>query len=195
MSIMSQEKRVIKELSDNEHSCNGNQQAQSNKIAAAKKTAKKRGRINVNACYRCRRDKKKCDGNYSTKESCRYCRHHKVECSYPEPGRKRIKIVQPHKDIKIKVKETKNFKKSGTKKDSIKDINDRIIKVEANLSDVTELLANNVHNHPDIKEITKQLFFRLLFDESTTVEQIQLLRRLWILLKKIMNYSTCNEEC
>src|SRR5688572_32450080 len=44
----------------------------------------------------CRRDKKKCDGNYSTKESCRYCRHHKVECAYPEPGRKRVKRSEEH---------------------------------------------------------------------------------------------------
>ncbi|RGB33684.1 hypothetical protein C1646_703889 [Rhizophagus diaphanus] len=193
---MSQGKRVIEELSDNEHSCNGNQQAQPDKIIAVKKTAKKRGRINVNACYRCRRDKKKCDGNYSTKESCKYCRHHKVECSYPEPGRKRVKVVQPQADDtrKIKIKETKKSKKAATKKDPIKDINDRIIKVEENLSDVTELLANNVHYYPNIKETTQQLFFRLFFDESTTTEQITLLRKLWSLIEKIMNYSTNNDE-
>src|SRR4051812_2159769 len=167
---MSQEKCTIKVFSDNELSCS-DRQAQSNMNAAIKKIrkpAKKRGRINVNACYRCRRDKKKCDGNYSTKESCKYCRHHKVECSYPEPGRKRMKIVQPQvEDIsKIKIRETKKFKKSAIKKDPIKDINDRIIKVEENLSDVTELLTNNINYYPNIKETTKQLFFRLLFDES-----------------------------
>src|SRR5581483_3426192 len=167
---MSQGKRVIKELSDNEHSCNGNQQAQSNKIATVKKTAKKRGRINVNACYRCRRDKKKCDGNYSTKESCKYCRHHKVECTYPEPGRRRVKVVQPNvEDIKPKVKETKRIKKVDTRNNPMKDIHERMIKVEENLFGVTELLANV--RQLDIKEITQQLFFRLLFNESTTVEQ------------------------
>ncbi|GBC01275.1 hypothetical protein RclHR1_04120005 [Rhizophagus clarus] len=197
---MSQEKRVIEELSNKEHSNNSssdNKQAQpNNKVISAKKTAKKRGRINVNACYRCRRDKKKCDGNYSTKESCKYCRHHKVECSYPEPGRKRMKIAQPQvEDIsKIKVKETKKLKKSAIKKDPIKDINDRIIRVEENLSDVTELLTNNVPYYPNIKEITKQLFFRLFFDESTTMEQMLLLRKLWSFIEKIMNYSTNNDE-
>ncbi|RIA87190.1 hypothetical protein C1645_775285 [Glomus cerebriforme] len=193
MLIMSQGKRVIEELSNNELSCNGKKQIQSDKIVTMKKVAKKRGRINVNACYRCRRDKKKCDGNYSTKETCRYCRHHKVECSYPEPGRKRVKIVQPHvKDIKIKVKESKKIKKVDIKKDQMKDIHERIIKVEENLVGVTELLSNA--RQLDIKEIIKQFFFRLLFDETTTIEQALLLRRLWNLIEKIMNYPTCNEE-
>jgi hypothetical protein len=192
---MSQGKRVIKEMSDNEQS---NQQVQPNKPIAVKKTAKKRGRINVNACYRCRRDKKKCDGNYSTKETCKYCRHHKVECSYPEPGRKRVKVgqTQVEDNSKIKIKETKKLKKSTIKKDKdpIKDINDRMIKVEENLSDVTELLASNAHYYPNIKEITQQLFFRLFFGESTTTEQMLLLRKLWFLVEKIMNCSTDNDE-
>src|SRR3954452_22182729 len=115
MPVMNQEKRVIEDISEDELSYNDKQQIQPNKV---KKAAKKRGRINVNACYRCRRDKKKCDGNYSTKESCRYCRHHKVECAYPEPGRKRVKIVQP--DIEdIKLKATKRIKKVDTRKNPI----------------------------------------------------------------------------
>ncbi|CAG8599052.1 12235_t:CDS:1 [Funneliformis caledonium] len=192
---MSQEKRTIKVFSDNELSCS-DRHAQSNMNAAIKKIrkpAKKRGRINVNACHRCRRDKKKCDGNYSTKEPCRYCRHHKTECTYPEPGRKRVKIIQPNVEDE-KVKETKKMKKEDIRKSSMNELYERMIKVEENLVDMTELLVNVRQSTPDISEIIQQLFFRLLAKESTTNEQTIILRRLWSLITKIMNYPTFNEE-
>ncbi len=192
---MSQGKRIIEDFFD-KLSCN-DKGVQSNENVVIKKPARKRGRINVNACHRCRRDKKKCDGNYSTKESCRYCRHHKAECTYPEPGRKRVKIVPPNiEDVKIKkVKETKKFKKVDTRKSPMKDLYDRIIKVEENLFDMTELLVNvRQSTSPEVKEITQQLFFRLLADEITTIEQTLLLRRLWCLIDQLMNRSSFNEE-
>src|ERR1044072_576195 len=50
---------------------------------------KKRGKISPNACVKCKRDKKKCDGNYATQSSCTYCIGHHEKCVYPEPGRRR----------------------------------------------------------------------------------------------------------
>ncbi|CAI2183979.1 6176_t:CDS:1 [Funneliformis geosporum] len=193
---MSQGKRTIEVLSDNELSCI-DRQAQSNMnsgINKIKKPAKKRGRINVNACHRCRRDKKKCDGNHSTKEPCKYCRHHKVECTYPEPGRKRVKLIQPNVEDK-NIKEIKKIKKLDIRKSSMDELCERMIKVEENLVDMTELLANVRHSASlDVTEITQQLFFRLLTKESTTIEQTILLRRLWSLIEKIMNCPTSNED-
>jgi hypothetical protein len=55
-----------------------------------KSQKKSRGKINIVACDRCKRDKKKCDGNYLTRKPCKYCHNHNETCVYSEPNLLRI---------------------------------------------------------------------------------------------------------
>ncbi|CAG8468697.1 8850_t:CDS:1 [Cetraspora pellucida] len=53
-----------------------------------KRLLKKRGKICSNACNKCKRDKKKCDGDSETKKACTNCTDRKRECKYSNVRRK-----------------------------------------------------------------------------------------------------------
>ncbi|CAG8759020.1 16194_t:CDS:1, partial [Racocetra persica] len=53
-----------------------------------KKLLKKRGKICSNACNKCKRDKKKCDGDSETKKACTNCIDRKRECKFSSIRRK-----------------------------------------------------------------------------------------------------------
>src|SRR5207248_3112117 len=61
---------------------------------SSKQSTRKRGRINVVACNKCKRDKKKCDGSYLTQKPCKYCRDRNEYCEYTEPNRLRVNKIQ-----------------------------------------------------------------------------------------------------
>jgi hypothetical protein len=119
---------------------------------------KKRGKISSNACNKCKRDKKKCDGNYSIQSSCSYCLDHNEKCTYPEPGRRRPKnnpdLIENH----------------------LRDEN-----IENTLLSLTRFFSNLSHAN-QVNNIFKDQFFQLFVHPSTTIEQLLILRKLWNLM-------------
>ncbi|CAG8468892.1 hypothetical protein C2G38_2118974 [Gigaspora rosea] len=60
-----------------------------------KKRTKKRGKISIIACDKCRSMKKKCTGgDFVSKKSCTYCEKHGGECVYSDARRRRTTNVQ-----------------------------------------------------------------------------------------------------
>ncbi|CAG8503470.1 28131_t:CDS:2 [Dentiscutata erythropus] len=60
-----------------------------------KKQTKKRGKISIIACDKCRSMKKKCTGgDFVSKEPCSYCARHGEECKYSNARRRRTANVQ-----------------------------------------------------------------------------------------------------
>jgi hypothetical protein len=113
---------------------------------------KKRGKISSNACNKCKRDKKKCDGNYATESTCTYCRDHNEKCTYPEPGRRRPR--------------------------SNPDIENQQSRVEDTLMNLTRFF-NNLSQTNQVNNVFKDQLFQLFVHPSTTVDQFLLLKRLW----------------
>ncbi|GBC03137.1 hypothetical protein RclHR1_00050045 [Rhizophagus clarus] len=129
---------------------------------------KKRGKISSNACNKCKRDKKKCDGDYAIQSSCTYCRDHNEKCTYPEPGRRRPKN---NPDL------IENNLREGN--------------IENTLISLTRFFTNLSHAN-QINNIFKDQFFQLFVHPSTTIEQLLLLRKLWSLMNNNPNDSRFN---
>jgi hypothetical protein len=126
---------------------------------SSKQITKRRGRINVVACNKCKRDKKKCDGSYLTQKPCKHCRDRNECCEYTEPIRLKANKIQ------------------GDTEDN------EILTVSSNLDDIMndnqyqqdfplqqDLVNNDLH---------KSDIFQLLTDPSTTNEQMIILKRLY----------------
>lgn len=126
---------------------------------------KKRGKISSNACNKCKRDKKKCDGNYAIQSSCTYCLSHNEKCTYPEPGRRRPK----------------------NNPDLIEN-NLRDESIENTLISLTRFFSNLSHAN-QVNNIFKDQFFQLFVHPSTSIEQSLLLRKLWNLMNNNPNDS------
>ncbi|CAG8437657.1 9041_t:CDS:2 [Rhizophagus irregularis] len=126
---------------------------------------KKRGKISSNACNKCKRDKKKCDGNYAIQSSCTYCLDHNEKCTYPEPGRRRPK-------------NNPDLIENNLQDESIENTLISLTRFFSNLSH-----ANQVNN------IFKDQFFQLFVHPTTSIEQSLLLRKLWNLMNNNPNDS------
>ncbi|RIB15326.1 hypothetical protein C2G38_2093497 [Gigaspora rosea] len=59
-----------------------------------KRLLRKRGKICPNACNKCKRDKKKCDGDFENKKACTNCTDRKKECKFSNVRRKPKTNVQ-----------------------------------------------------------------------------------------------------
>ncbi|CAI2161426.1 7631_t:CDS:1 [Funneliformis geosporum] len=136
---------------DSDESC----EDQSNFSIPSQPSKKKRGKISQNACNKCKRDKKKCDGNYAILSSCTYCLDHNEKCTYPEPGRRRPRINT-----------------------DLIDNQSRGEYIENTLVNLTRFFAN-LSNLNQVSNMLKDHLFQLFVHPLTTIEQFLLLRRLW----------------
>ncbi|CAI2169690.1 8808_t:CDS:2 [Funneliformis geosporum] len=129
---------------------------------STKHITRKRGRINVVACNKCKRDKKKCDGSYLTQKPCRYCRDRNEFCEYTEPTRLRVTRIQGDNDEGL----------------VSSDVGEVII-------NECEIISNQRQNDPlqhkmvDNESCKSDLFFQLFTDPDTTTEQMNILKRLY----------------
>src|SRR4051794_21392805 len=119
---------------------------------SSKQITKKRGKINVVAFNKCKRDKKKCDGSYLKQKPCKHCRDRNECCEYIEPNRLKVNKIQ------------------GDTEDN------EIIRVSSNIDDLlNDNLTNQYQDFPlqqqDLvnNELHKSdIFLQLLTDPSTT---------------------------
>jgi hypothetical protein len=130
---------------------------------SSKQSTRKRGRINVVACNKCKRDKKRCDGSYLTQKPCKYCRDRNESCEYTEPNRLKTNRIQG-------------------------DAGDGEVIVSSNIDDIVNECENPSNQRQDgplqQKSIDNDLhksdlFLQLLTDPSTTSEQMIILKRLY----------------
>ncbi|GBB85834.1 hypothetical protein RclHR1_12290003 [Rhizophagus clarus] len=129
---------------------------------SSKQITKKRGKINVVACNKCKRDKKRCDGSYLTQKPCKHCRDRNEFCEYTEPNRLKVNRIQ------------------GDTEDN------EILTVSSNITDImNENLTNQYQDFPLRQDLVNNelhksaIFLQLLTDPSTTNEQMNILKRLY----------------
>lgn len=151
---------------DSDESC----EDQSTSSIPSQPLKKKRGKISQNACNKCKRDKKKCDGNYATQSSCTYCLDHNEKCIYPEPGRRRPRINT-----------------------DLIDYQSRGEFIESTLVNLTRFIAN-LSNLNQVSNTLRDHFFQLFVHPLTTIEQFLLLRRLWNEINDNPNDNRFNVE-
>ncbi|RIA85406.1 hypothetical protein C1645_830842 [Glomus cerebriforme] len=135
---------------------------------SSKQIIRKRGRINVVACNKCKRDKKKCDGSYLTQKPCKYCRDRNEYCEYTEPNR--LRLNKSHDDIgdNVVISESPN-------------INDEIMNEtfsNKHHDDNNNNLSQQQQQQQQDTNLNKSDFFQLLIDPSYTNEQTIILKRL-----------------
>ncbi|CAG8696837.1 9355_t:CDS:1, partial [Scutellospora calospora] len=121
-----------------------------------KRLLKKRGKICSNACNKCKRDKKKCDGDFETKKACTNCIDRKRECKFSNVRRKPRTNVQ-----------------------NVQNIQQLISRMEI----IEKELKNLIEEISLIKQI-KNIFFKIINPSTTNEQVIELRKRLFEELSK-----------
>ncbi|RIA97175.1 hypothetical protein C1645_307239 [Glomus cerebriforme] len=133
------------------------------------KSQRRRGKINIVACDRCKRDKKRCDGNYLTQKACKYCRNHNDVCVYSEPNLLRIsRILNTAAKNAAAGEEREN--------DPIQDLQEQIKQYENTII----LLASQLENkkESDTTEFIGKLYLSLFANPQISNEQTIILKKL-----------------
>ncbi|GBB86269.1 hypothetical protein RclHR1_01270015 [Rhizophagus clarus] len=137
-----------------------------------KSQKKPRGKINIVACDRCKRDKKKCDGNYLTRKTCKYCHNHNETCVYSEPNLLRItRILNAARKNAAAGEE-----KEDNQEKSIQELEEQITKYENTLMS----LYSQIENKNQIKPIDSigNLYLSLFSNPQISREQTFILKKL-----------------
>ncbi|CAG8650838.1 10666_t:CDS:1 [Funneliformis caledonium] len=151
------------------------------------KSQKKRGKINIVACDRCKRDKKRCDGNYLTQKTCEYCQNHNEICVYSEPNFLRIS--------RILNAAAKNAAAEERESDDREKLQKQLIEYES--------IINKLSSQLEIKSKTDQsntlnsiekLYISLFANSQISIEQTMILKKLCEITHAPINLNVYGNE-
>jgi hypothetical protein len=149
-----------------------------------KSQKKPRGKINIVACDRCKRDKKKCDGNFLTKKTCKYCHNHNETCVYSEPNFLRIaRILNAARKNAVAGEEREDVSIA-----SIQELEDQITKYENTIISLISQIENK--NEPNTTDLIGNLYLSLFSNPQITNEQTILLKRLCEITNNNVNINS-----
>lgn len=136
------------------------------KSSLPNKPQKKRGKINIVACDRCKRDKKKCDGNYLTQKACKYCCDHHEDCIFSETNYLRIsRILNTAKHAAVGEYEPEKY------------LQEQLIKYENIIFALTNQLEKQ-NDQINKMELINKLYLSLLANPQISIEQTITLKKL-----------------
>ncbi|CAI2174610.1 12529_t:CDS:1, partial [Funneliformis geosporum] len=135
------------------------------------KPQKKRGKINIVACDRCKRDKKRCDGNYLTQKTCEYCHNHNEVCVYSEPNFLRISRILNAAAKNAAAEEQESDDREKLQKQLIEHEN-TIINLSNQLGMKSKSDQSNTLNN------IEKLYISLFANPQISIEQTIILKRL-----------------
>ncbi|CAG8678853.1 4139_t:CDS:1, partial [Funneliformis mosseae] len=151
------------------------------------KSQKKRGKINIVACDRCKRDKKRCDGNYLTQKTCEYCQNHNEICVYSEPNFLRIS--------RILNAAAKNAAAEERESDDREKLQKQLIEYENTINKLSsQLEIKSKTDQSNTLNSIEKLYISLFANSQISIEQTMILKKLCEITHAPINLNVYGNE-